>query len=138
MVPALLALYRCLFANYLFFTVSFNNKGQYPLSKIDNRRYYYIETTINIHNIMASHLIDNLIGAIRFFVGLILVIIAMRAYLKTRTSDMFYLTGGFALITIGNLFSTIYYVDDIRMDKLLANIFDILGLIALIIAVRKS
>jgi uncharacterized membrane protein len=87
---------------------------------------------------MVTHLIDNLIGAVRFFVGLILVIIAMRAYLKTRTSDMFYLTSGFTLITIGNLFSTIYYVDDIRMDKLLANIFDILGLIALIIAVRKS
>ena len=62
----------------------------------------------------------------------------MRAFLKTRTSDMFYLTMGFALITIGNLFSTIYYVDDVRMDKLLANVFDILGLIALIIAVRKS
>jgi len=88
--------------------------------------------------IMVTHLIDNLIGAVRFFVGLILIIIAMRAYLKTRTSDMFYLTTGFMLITIGNLFSTIYYVDDIRMDKLLANVFDILGLIALIIAVRKS
>jgi uncharacterized membrane protein len=87
---------------------------------------------------MANHLIDNIIGAVRFFVGLILVIIAMRAYLKTRTSDMFYLTAGFALITIGNLFSTIYYGYDIRMDKLLSNIFDILGLIALIIAVRKS
>ena len=87
---------------------------------------------------MVPHLIDNLIGATRFLVGLVLVIIAMRAFLKTRTSDMFYLTTGFVLITIGNLFSTIYYVDDIRMDKLLANIFDILGLIALIIAVRKS
>ena len=87
---------------------------------------------------MAQHLIDNLIGAVRFFVGLILVIIAVRAFLKTRTSDMLYLTLGFTLITIGNLFSTIYYVDDARMDKLLANVFDILGLIALIIAVRKS
>ena len=87
---------------------------------------------------MVSYLIDNLIGAIRFFVGLILIIIALRAYLKTRTSDMLYLTMGFALITIGNLFSTIYYFDDVRMDKLLANVFDILGLIALIIAVRKS
>lgn len=87
---------------------------------------------------MVNHLIDNLIGAVRFFVGLILIIIAMRAYLKTRTPDMLYLTTGFTLITIGNLFSTIYYVDDIRMDKLLSNVFDILGLIALIIAVRKS
>ena len=90
------------------------------------------------YNIMAQHLIDNLIGAVRFFVGLILVIIAVRAFLKTRTSDMLFLTLGFTLITIGNLFSTIYYVDDARMDKLLANVFDILGLIALIIAVRKS
>jgi uncharacterized membrane protein len=87
---------------------------------------------------MATHLIDNIIVAVRFFVGLILVIFSMRAYLKTRTSDMFYLTAGFTLITIGNLFSTIYYFDNIRMDKLLGNIFDILGLIALIIAVRKS
>ena len=87
---------------------------------------------------MVSYLTDNLIGAVRFLVGLVLIIIALRAYLKTRTSDMSYLTMGFALITIGNLFSTIYYVDDVRMDKLLANVFDILGLIALIIAVRKS
>ncbi len=94
--------------------------------------------TINGWNIMVQHLIDNLIGAARFLVGLVLIIIAMRAFLKTRTSDMFYLTLGFTLITIGNLFSTIYYVDDARMDKLLANIFDILGLMALIIAVRKS
>jgi len=96
------------------------------------------ESTINNQNIMVQHLIDNLIGAIRFFVGLILIIISTRAFLKTRTSDMLFLTMGFTLITIGSLFSTIYYVDDVRMDKLLANIFDILGLIALIIAVRKS
>ncbi len=96
------------------------------------------ESLINGQDIMSSYLIDNLIGAIRFFVGLVLVTIAMRAFLKTRTSDMFYLTMGFGLITIGNLFSTIYYVEDLRMEKLLANVFDILGLIALIIAVRKS
>jgi uncharacterized membrane protein len=87
---------------------------------------------------MAQYLIDNLIGAVRFFVGLILIIISTRAFLKTRTSDMLYLTIGFTLITIGSLFSTLYFVDDIRMDKLLGNIFDILGLIALIIAVSKS
>ncbi|HEY9205599.1 MAG TPA: hypothetical protein VIO58_06720 [Candidatus Methanoperedens sp.] len=51
---------------------------------------------------------------------------------------MFYLTVGFALITAGNLFSTLYYVEDLRMDKLLSNAFDILGLLALMIAVKKS
>lgn len=82
--------------------------------------------------------LDTLIELIRFVAGLVLVIYSLRAFLKTRTSDMFYLTIGFAFITLGNLFSTIYYVDDIRMDKLIANVFDILGLIALIIAVKKS
>ncbi len=87
---------------------------------------------------MIHNLIDNLISAARFFLGLILTTIALQAFLKTKTSNMLYLTTGFALITIGNLFSTIYYVDDVRMDKLLANIFDIIGLIALIIAIKKS
>lgn len=88
---------------------------------------------------MVQHLlIDNVIYAVRFIVGLVLIIISIRAFLKTRTSDMLYLAIGFTFITIGNLFSTIYYVDDIRMDKLLGNVFDICGLIALIIAVRKS
>ncbi|VVB97479.1 Uncharacterised protein [uncultured archaeon] len=87
---------------------------------------------------MIHNLIDNLISATRFFLGLILTTIALQAFLKTKTSNMLYLTTGFALITIGNLFSTIYYVDDVRMDKLLANIFDIIGLIALIIAIKKS
>jgi len=95
-------------------------------------------STINDWDIMVSYLIDNLIGAIRFLTGLILITIALRAFLKTRTYDMLYLTTGFTLMTIGNLFSTIYYMDDMRMDKMFANIFDILGLIALIIAVRKS
>ncbi len=82
--------------------------------------------------------IDNLISVIRFLVGITLTIIALRAFLGTKNSAMFYLTAGFALITVGNLFSTFYYVEDLRMDKLLSNVFDIIGLIALIIAIKKS
>ncbi len=82
--------------------------------------------------------IDNLVSVIRFLVGITLTIIAMRAFLGTRNSAMLYLTTGFALITVGNLFSTLYYVEDLRMDKLLSNVFDIIGLIALIIAIKKS
>ncbi len=81
---------------------------------------------------------DYLTIAVRFLLGLILMILSFRAFLKTRASAMFYLTMGFTLITVGNLFSTIYYINDLRMDRFLANIFDILGLIALIIAVEKS
>lgn len=79
-----------------------------------------------------------LIIAIRFLLGLILMILSFRAFLKTKASAMFYLALGFSLIAVGNLFSAIYYINDVRMDRLLANIFDILGLIALIIAVEKS
>ncbi len=82
--------------------------------------------------------IDNLINIIRFIVGLILIILSLRAFYKTRIPAMFYLTLGFSLITIGNLFSAIYFNSDMRMDNLLSDIFDILGLIALIIAVKKS
>jgi uncharacterized membrane protein len=99
---------------------------------------YIFISTINNQDIMELYVIDNLIRVTRFVVGLVLVIIAMRAFLRTRTSDMFYLATGFVLITIGNLFSTIYYMDNARMDKLIANVFDILGLISLIIAIRKS
>jgi hypothetical protein len=82
--------------------------------------------------------IFNLIGIIRFLAGLILSIMALRAFLGTRTSAMLYLTTGFALITVGNLFSSLYYIEDLRMDKFLSNIFDIIGLISLIIAIIKS
>ena len=82
--------------------------------------------------------VDNVITAIRFLVGLILMFIALRAFLRTGIPAMLFLTAGFTLITLGNIFSTLYYIEDAHMDKLLSNIFDIFGLIALIIAVRKS
>ena len=82
--------------------------------------------------------IDNLISVIRFLAGISLTIIGLRAFLGTKNSAMLYLTAGFALITIGNLFTSLYYVEDLRMDKLLSNFFDILGLFALMIAVKKS
>ncbi len=82
--------------------------------------------------------IDNLISIIRFLVGISLTIIGLRAFLGTKNPAMLYLTAGFTLITVGNLFSTLYYVEDLRMDKLLSNVFDILGLVTLMIAVKKS
>jgi len=84
------------------------------------------------------HTVDSLTSIVRFIVGLILMVVAMRAYIRTRIPAMLFLTVGFTLITVGNLFSTIYYIEDARMDKLLSNIFDILGLVSLIIAVNKG
>jgi hypothetical protein len=82
--------------------------------------------------------IDNLIIVIRFLVGISLSIIGLRAFLGTKNPAMLYLTAGFGLITVGNLFSTLYYVEDLRMDRLLSNAFDIIGMVTLMIAVRKS
>ncbi len=82
--------------------------------------------------------IFTLIGIVRFLAGLILTIMAYRAFLGTRNSAMLYLTTGFAFITVGNLFSSLYYFEDLRMDKLLSNVFDIIGLMTLIIAIIKS
>ncbi len=87
---------------------------------------------------MAQYLIDNIINVLRFIVGFILVAIAFRAFRKTRTSDMLYLVIGFTLITAGNAFSAIYYFNDVHMDALLSDIFDIFGLITLIIAIKKG
>ncbi len=87
---------------------------------------------------MILYSLDNFITVIRFFVGLILVLIGLKAFLRTRIPSMFYLTLGFALITIGDMFSAIYYFDNMRMNNLVSDIFDLLGLIALIIAVTKS
>ncbi len=77
-------------------------------------------------------------GIVRFLAGFILTIMAFRAFRGTRNSAMLYLTIGFAFITVGNLFSSLYYIEDLRMDKLLSNVFDIIGLITLIIAIIKS
>ncbi len=82
--------------------------------------------------------IDDIFTGARFFGGLILVILSLRGFLKTRASSMIYLVLGFFLITAGDLLSAVYYVDDLRMYKLLSQTFDLLGLIALIIAVEKS
>ncbi len=87
---------------------------------------------------MTLYLIDNIINALRFIVGFVLVVIALRAFLKIRTSDMLYLVMGFTLITAGDIFSALYYINDVRMENLLSNVFDIFGLIALIIAVKKG
>ncbi len=80
----------------------------------------------------------NVVITVRFILGLLLTIIALRAFLGTRNYPMLYLTAGFALITAGSLFSTIYRIEDLRVDRLLSNVFDIFALIALIIAIKKS
>ncbi len=79
-----------------------------------------------------------LINLIRFVVGLTLMAMALRAFLKTRTFSMFYLTLGFTLLTLGNAFSAVFYIHNVFIDNLLSDTFDIFGMITLIIAVRTT
>ncbi len=79
-------------------------------------------------------MISNLINVIHFAVGFILMGIALRSFLKTRSFTMLYVTLGFSLLTIGNAFCAIFYNNSIYMDNLLSDVFDIFGMITLLIA----
>ena len=87
---------------------------------------------------MITYSIDNFMNVIRLIVGLILMSIALQAFFKTRIPAMLYLSAGFFLLTVGDLFSAIYYFDNMPMNDLLSDVFDIIGMILLIIAIRKS
>lgn len=78
-----------------------------------------------------------IVDIIHFTVSFILVAISIRSYLKTRLPAMLYLVMGFTLISFGHLFADIYFYNDAYINNVLAEIFDILGLIALIIAVKN-
>jgi hypothetical protein len=82
--------------------------------------------------------VNTIIIFVRFLLAVTLTIIALRAFLGTRNYSMLYLTVGFALIMVGSLFSTLYRIEDLRMERLMSNVFDVFALIALIIAIKKS
>ncbi len=76
-----------------------------------------------------------MIDFIRFIVSFILLSIAVRAFLITKSSAMFYVSTGFALITFGHMFSDIYFFGNVYMDRLFSDLFDLIGLTAIIVAV---
>ncbi len=83
-------------------------------------------------------MISYLFNAIHFIVGFILIIVALKSFLKTRNFAMFYVTLGFSLLTIGDAFSAIIYINNVYMDNLLSDVFDTFGMITLLIAVIKA
>lgn len=74
---------------------------------------------------------------IRFLVSFILLFYAFRAYLRTKHISMLYLTIGFSFLTFGHLLTDIYFYYNADLHKLYSEIFDIMGLISLIIAIKK-
>jgi hypothetical protein len=57
--------------------------------------------------------------------------------LRTKLPAIFYLTLGFAILAIGHVLFQVYITDNIELERF-DEIFDILALIAFIIAVKKS
>jgi hypothetical protein len=51
---------------------------------------------------------------------------------------MLFLVLGFSSLTLGDFFSAIYFTNNVYLDNLISDAFDIPGFIALIIAVGKS
>jgi len=80
---------------------------------------------------------DYILSVAHFILSSILLFIAVRAYLRTKLLSLFYLTLGFAIITFGHPLFEIFYYNDPEIWRF-DEIFDILGLIAFIIAVKKS
>ena len=77
------------------------------------------------------------VDIIRFFVSFILLFYSFRAYIRTKHIAMLYLTIGFAFLTFGHLLADIYFFYSADKHNLYSEIFDIIGLIALIIAIHK-
>jgi hypothetical protein len=82
-------------------------------------------------------MVNIIIDIVHFIVGFTLLYMAVRSYLKTRIPAMLYLVLGFALITFGHLSLDIYFYYNIYINSTYSELFDILGLSALIIAVKK-
>ncbi len=78
-----------------------------------------------------------IVDIIHFIVSFILVVISIRSYMSTKLPAILYLVVGFVLISFGHLFSDIYFYGNISINEVLSEIFNILGLITLIIAVKK-
>ena len=74
---------------------------------------------------------------IHFIVGSVLLAMAIRSYFKTRISSMLYFILGFFFLTVGHTISDIYFFDDRLMYTVILEVFDILGLLALLIGVIR-
>lgn len=72
---------------------------------------------------------------VHLILGVTLFVLAIRSYQKTRISAMFYLILAFFALGIGHIFADLYFYG--RGQELYSEIFDIIGLSALIIAVKK-
>ena len=83
---------------------------------------------------------DIIITIIHLVVGFVLVFFAAKAYKKTKYPAMLYLVAGFSVLVLGetvveDLFN---FLNNNYLEGLIAESFEIVGFVILILAVKKS
>lgn len=83
---------------------------------------------------------DAIVTAVHVTVGFILVYFAAKAYRKTRYPPMLYLVIGFTILILGEtvIEDLFYFLENNVLEGLIAESFEIVGFVVLILAVKKS
>jgi hypothetical protein len=73
-------------------------------------------------------------------VGFVLVYFAAKAYRKTKYPPMLYLVIGFTILVLGEtvIEDLFYFLQNNFLEELVAECFEIVGFVVLILAVKKS
>ena len=83
---------------------------------------------------------DAVITIIHLTVGFILVFYAAKAYKKTKYPPMLLLVAGFSILVLGETVveDALYFIGSEFIQQTIAEAFEIVGFIILILAVKKS
>lgn len=83
---------------------------------------------------------DIIITAAHLIAGFILVFYAAKAYKKTKFTPMLYLLIGFAVLVLGGTIIEDFFgfLNNDPLEEMIAESFEIVGFIILILAVKKS
>ena len=83
---------------------------------------------------------DIVITAIHLIIGFILVFYAAKAYKKTKYPPMLLLVAGFTVLVLGETVveDALYFIGNKFVQETIAEAFEIVGFIILILAVKKS
>ncbi len=90
-----------------------------------------------MRNLLLLELEDIIVSAVHVIVSSILLFFAVRAYLRTKLPSVFYSMLGFAIIVMGYLVFDLVYFNNNELKRL-DEVFDDIGFIMLIIALKKS
>jgi hypothetical protein len=83
---------------------------------------------------------DAVITLVHLAVGFILVFYAAKAYKKTKYPPMLLLVAGFTILVLGETIieDALYFIGSKLIQETIAESFEIVGFIILILAVKKS